>query len=94
MTKVINGRCGVSEKTNKKVQQALNQTDFMAKIGVNHTNYIAVNYSTQKSDIFESYLRKKCLKKGKKLPRLSLTYYPANWFALKTQKILFLKRNW
>ena len=62
VSKVINGRYGVSEKTHKKVQEVLNQTGFMPKISVNHLNYIAVIYSSQKSDIFESHFTQKVLK--------------------------------
>lgn len=62
VSKVINGRYGVSEKTHKKVQDVLNKTGFMPKISVNHMNYIAVIYSSQKSDVFESHFTQKVLK--------------------------------
>lgn len=62
VSKVINGRYGVSEKTHKKVQKFLDQTGFTPKISVNHTNYIAVVYSSQKSDVFESHFTQKVLK--------------------------------
>ena len=62
VSKVINGRYGVSEKTCKKVQDILNRTGFMPRISVNQMNYIAVIYSSQKSDVFESPFTRRVLK--------------------------------
>ena len=62
VSKVINGRYGVSEKTYKKVQEIVTASGFMPKISVNNTNYIAIVYSNQKSDMFESPFTHKILK--------------------------------
>lgn len=62
VSKVINGRYGVSEKTSKKVQEILASTGFMPKISVNQMNYIAVVYSSQKSEVFDSPFTRRVLK--------------------------------
>ena len=62
VSKVINGRYGVSEKTCKKVQAVLSQTGFMPRISVNQMNYIAVIYSSQKSEMFDSPFTRRVLK--------------------------------
>lgn len=61
VSKVINGKDGVSEKTRKKVQTVLNTKGFTPKISVNDPNYIAVLYNDLNTDVFNSDFTRKVL---------------------------------